>query len=445
MVRHPTFAFLLAALLLAALVSSCSSPPTTEPAVTSTPPAAQETLEETGPTEESAGLSIITPTPRPTAVPGVITDLVDALTAAAGVDEAVILGLTTQDWINLGISVLIALFGFFVASPLVVRLLGQFVRRTPIQINEALFTKLKPQIRWLVGVLFLQFATHRLVFVSLELKIFLGNVYFLIYLIIILSGLWIIVDDAIERYIRELSPEKDDQRLQPLLPLLHRVAHIVLLVLGAQVLLSRFGIELGAMATALGLGGLAISLAAQDVLSDLIAGFIILISQPFRVGDRIEIQELGTWGDVVDIGARTTNIRTLDNRMVIVPNSIIGKSQVVNYTYPDPQYRVQMEIGIAYGTDIERARRIIVDTVRQVDGVLQDKPVDALYNAMGDSAMTFRVRWWLGSYVDTRHVFDRVNTALQIAIDEAGIEMPFPTQDLNIRIDPGQAGDEKLS
>jgi small-conductance mechanosensitive channel len=118
-----------------------------------------------------------------------------------------------------------------------------------------------------------------------------------------------------------------------------------------------------------------------------------------------------------------------------VPNSTIGKSQVVNYTYPDPHYRVQMDIGIGYGMDIEQTQQIIIDTVGQVDGVLQDKPVDALYSEMGNSTMIFRVRWWIESVEDTRPIFNRVNTALQHALDKAGIEMPFTTYDLNVKFD----------
>jgi small-conductance mechanosensitive channel len=121
--------------------------------------------------------------------------------------------------------------------------------------------------------------------------------------------------------------------------------------------------------------------------------------------------------------------------MVIVPNSTIGTSQVVNYTFPDPRYRVEMDIGIGYGMDIEKTRRIIVDTVSHVEGVLKSKPVDALYNEMGESSMTFRVRWWIGSYEDTRRIFDRVNTALQIALDQAAIVMPNPIYDINLNLD----------
>jgi small-conductance mechanosensitive channel len=90
-------------------------------------------------------------------------------------------------------------------------------------------------------------------------------------------------------------------------------------------------------------------------------------------------------------------------------------------------------VGIAYGTDIETARHVLIEAVRRVKGVLPDKPVEALYVEMGDSAMIFRVRWWIQSYVDTRRVIDQVHTALQNALDEAGIESPFPTQRLNLR------------
>ena len=112
--------------------------------------------------------------------------------------------------------------------------------------------------------------------------------------------------------------------------------------------------------------------------------------------------------------------------MVIVPNSVIGKSLIVNHSYPDTQYRIQIHIGVAYGTDVEKAREVIVNAVRQVEGVLPDRPVEALFVEFGDSALTFRVRWWLETYVDTRRMFDKVNTALYKSLNEAGIEIPFP-------------------
>ena len=119
--------------------------------------------------------------------------------------------------------------------------------------------------------------------------------------------------------------------------------------------------------------------------------------------------------------------------MVVVPNSQIGKSLVVNYAYPNDQYRLQIHIGVAYGTDLEIARQVMVKAVEKVEGVLQDRPVEALFLEFGDSSLIFRVRWWLESYVDTRRMFDRVNTALYKALKENGIELPFPQIDVHMK------------
>ena len=121
--------------------------------------------------------------------------------------------------------------------------------------------------------------------------------------------------------------------------------------------------------------------------------------------------------------------------MVIVPNSVIGKSLIVNHSYPDTQYRIQVHVGVAYGADIEKARKVIVEAVSKVEGVLSEHPVEALFLEFGDSALIFRVRWWLESFVDTRRMFDSVNTAMYNALNEAGIEIPFPQRVVTHKVD----------
>jgi small-conductance mechanosensitive channel len=151
------------------------------------------------------------------------------------------------------------------------------------------------------------------------------------------------------------------------------------------------------------------------------------------VGDRIEISAANTRGDVVDIGLRTTRVRTRDSRLVIILNSLIAQNEVINYAYPDPTYRIQTEVELDYKTDIEQARQIMANAVRTVPDVLKDKPVDVLYSEMGNSAMVFIVRWWIETYVDTRRVTDKVNTALQEALNAAGFKAPYPTQSIYLR------------
>ncbi len=420
------------------ILSGCGTivatvPPEPSPTATPTSTLVNETPE---PAETSETESLIEErTPEPTATPDKIAREVTNLVDSAGLTKTTFLGLATDDWINLGISLGLVLAGYIFGTLVIRRLLPPVVIRTPSTLDDELLKAIGPDLRWIIVLLALHFATKRLLFLSPGLKTFLADAYYVFVLAFIFRVTWRVINVASGWYRKRLEQEERLEELDPVVTLLARLARLTLIIFGLLILLSHFGINVTGFAAALGIGGLALSLAAQDTLADTISGFIILVDRPFRVGDRIEIQSIGTWGDVVEIGLRTTRIRTRDNRMVIVPNSIIGKNEVINYTFPDPRYRIQIHVGIGYGSDIEKVRNIITETVRKVDGVQPDRPVDALYVDRGDSAMIFRVRWWIESYEDTRRMFDKVNTALEKALGEAGVDMPFPTQDLNIQID----------
>jgi small-conductance mechanosensitive channel len=376
-------------------------------------------------------------TPLPTPTPGRIAEAVYQVTMRAGLAWTEILGLTVADWINLGLSALYVLLAYLVGTWLVLGLLRSAVRRTPTELDDLLVAEVGSKIRWLIVVLVFYRATQRLIFLSVEAKWVLSIAYLIGGTIIAFRVVWQLIDLVTDWYRRRSRREGREDELSPIITLLNRLARLILALVTLSVVLSALGINVAALATLLGIGGLAISLAAQDTIADAIAGMIILADRPFRIGDRIEIPGAGTWGDVVDIGLRTTRIRTRDNRMVIVPNSIIGSSQVVNYTYPDPIYRIETHVHVAYGTPIETVRNVIAQAVRPVDHVLPDRPVDVLYLEMGDSAMVFRVRWWIESYVDTRRVEDAVHTAIQEALNAAGIVRPYPTSTVRL-----EAGDQ---
>ena len=322
-----------------------------------------------------------------------------------------------------------------VGALLIRRILPYIARRTQTDLDDRLLDKIGPDLRGLVVVLALQFATERLTFVRAGVKDILDDAYFLVGLVIIMRAGWRLIDLVGQWYGERSRLAGRKEELTPFITLLARIFRALLLVTGLIILLSHFGASTTAFSVALALGGLAISLAARDTVADAIAGFIILVDRPFRMGDRIEIQGEGTWGDVVEIGLRTTRIRTRDNRMVIVPNSLISQNQVINYTYPDPRYRIETTVGIAYGTDIEVVERLIKDAVRQVPGVLSEESVEVLYDKMGDWAMTLCIRWWIESYIDAKRMHDQVHRVLQKTLDAAGIEMPYPTQTLHLRND----------
>jgi len=440
---------LLAVLGLAACSQAQPAPPSAPPTETSQPAAvstiaAQRTPAQSQPAEEvsepaeaepaqTEELLLVTPTLGPTATPGILSIAVEKAVGAINAETPQFLGLAMEDWINLLISFAFVILVLTLVARVLLSTLKKLAQQTPTPYDEQFLKLIQPNIRWFLVLITLEFATERLQFLSPELKQWLSQVYFVLIISIIVIILWKLVNSLTLWYRDKMELQGVIEEKEAVVLLSTRAIRFILISVGVVVVLANLGFNISALLTAFGIGGLAISLAAQETIANMISGIIILMDQPFRVGDRIEIQGLDTWGDVVDIGMRTTRIRTLDNRMVIVPNSTISKNQIVNYTFPDPRYRIQTEIGVAYGSDLRQVREVITQALRGIDSVLTDKPVDILFMEFGDSAMILRVRWWVESYQDARRITDRVNEAIYQAMAQAQIEMPAPMMTVELK------------
>ena len=447
--RHKPIVLTVMILLALTVVfaASCSTPAYLEVQAPDTPPTETTVGTDAVSDAESGGDAqapesgedvievVASRTPIPTSTPGAIEMVVENFTTNVGIEDLIILGLSSADWINLVISVLLALVLYRVGMWLIRTFLRRVVARTPPEFDDRFLEETDQQIRWLIIVFIIEKSLLRLQFLGVDIKSTIQDTAFVLYLLIFAVISWKLVNFGLEHLEDRLSQRMDTNQTNTLMQLAGWVVKFIVLFIYFTILLDHFGISITAVTAVLGLGGLALSLAAQDTIADFISGIIILLDQPFRVGDRIQVDTIDTWGDVTEIGLRTTKIRTRDNRLVMIPNSTIGNSPVVNYSFPDPRYRIQIEVGIGYGQDIDEIRKVITETVGNIDGVLKDKPVDALFLEFGETNMLFRIRWWIDSYIDTRRMFDTVNQALYTALAGAGIEMPFTTYDVNIKFD----------
>jgi len=421
-------------LLLLGLAACVPSSAVSEATFTPSPPSSATQVQPAETQQEQVSDQLlIAPTLAPTATPGVIYSVVEQVVGTANLEASRILGLSVSDWINLGISLLLVLLTLTLIARVIFSILKKFTRRTATPLDEIYLDSIKPYLRWLFGVIILYIATVRLQFLSPEIKQWLTQIYYIVIVSLVVIGLWKLVDIFALWYQDKVKDQGERDGKEAVLLLGERAMRGMVVLVGLMVILDHIGFNISALLTAIGIGGLALSLAAQDTIANMISGVILLIDQPFRAGDRIEIQELNTWGDVVSIGLRSTRIRTLDNRLVIVPNSSISNNQVVNYTYPDPRYRIQTEIGVAYGTDLRLVREVITEALQGVEGVIPDMPVDILFMEFGDSAMILRVRWWIESYIDARRSTDRVNETVYQALEQAGIELPNPMMTVELK------------
>lgn len=183
--------------------------------------------------------------------------------------------------------------------------------------------------------------------------------------------------------------------------------------------------------TVIGLGSIAIGFAFKDIFENFLAGILILIREPFQLRDFIECEDLE--GFVEDINIRDTYIRRVDGQRIVVPNAMLFKNPVKVVTDLDRR-RVTVICGVAYGEDVDKAREVITGAVESLDSVDDVRNVEIFARAFGSSSIDFEVTWWTGSTpLEVRKSRDQVVASVKRALDEAGIEIPFPYRTLTFK------------
>jgi small conductance mechanosensitive channel len=179
----------------------------------------------------------------------------------------------------------------------------------------------------------------------------------------------------------------------------------------------------------LGIGSVAVGFAFKEIFQNFLAGILILLTHPFQIGDQIRVGDFE--GTVEDIETRATFIKTYDSRRIVIPNADLFTDKViVNTAYPTR--RIQYDIGIGYGDDIERARQLILETLGKIEEVLKDPPPQALVMDFAASAVMIRARWWINpprrsEENDSR---DSVLAAIKKTLNENGIDLPYSTHQI---------------
>lgn len=212
------------------------------------------------------------------------------------------------------------------------------------------------------------------------------------------------------------------------IPLIRKVLTVAVYAIGIIVVVDHFGVDIVGLVTTLGVASLAVALAAQETLANMISGFVLMTDRPFRKGDRVKVA--GVYGDIKRIGMRSTDIATLDGNIVTVPNSKIAAEYIENYSSPDRNYRIKLEIGLAYGTDPERAMAVILEAVKDSEGVLETPAPSVYFLSFGDFSLNFTLICWCKSYTESWKVTNTINVNLNRAFADHGIDIPFPTRTL---------------
>ncbi|MDI9632884.1 MAG: mechanosensitive ion channel [Methanolinea sp.] len=184
-----------------------------------------------------------------------------------------------------------------------------------------------------------------------------------------------------------------------------------------------------------GIVTLAVALAAQDIFSNFFGGAVIAVDKPFRLNDRIQIDQFS--GDVIHVGPRSTRIRTLDNQIVTIPNSKLVNNYIVNYAMPEPRMKVRIPVGVAYGSDVRKVKETLTAIAREAAEtypfILAEPAPVAYFLEFGESSLNFQLVVWINDFSLAFETKDALNMLIADRFAREGIEIPFPQLDVRVR------------
>lgn len=247
---------------------------------------------------------------------------------------------------------------------------------------------------------------------------------------IIIAGVILFIGWWVAKYLRGMV--ETIMKIKDVDPLLisftGSIVYIALLAIVLIAALNQLGIQTTSFIAILGAAGLAIGLSLQGSLANFASGVMIIFFKPFKVGDFIEAG--GTSGVVEGIQIFSTQIKTGDNKSIIVPNSCITSGNIINYSAKDTR-RIDMVFGIGYDDDIKKAKDLLIEIVKADERVLTDPAPVVAVSELADSSVNFVVRPWVNT-ADYWVVYFALTEAIKIRFDEEGISIPYPQQDVHL-------------
>ncbi|HOJ18062.1 MAG TPA: mechanosensitive ion channel [Ignavibacteriaceae bacterium] len=268
-----------------------------------------------------------------------------------------------------------------------------------------------------------------------KLVIVADYILFLIVMILLLLLTFKVINIFFHWYSNKVHAEDNKNLTGSLFPLLSKISKVLTFIIVFIIVLAKFKVDISAFVVSLGVGSLAIALAAQETLSNMISGFIVMVDRPFRIGDRVKIGN-DVIGDVTEIGIRSTKIIDFDNNLIIIPNNDVAKSRIVNLSYPSNLTRVLVDVGVAYGTDVNLVKELLLKSTESNPLVSNEIKPEAFFINFGDSSLDFRLAVRTQNYNNAFQLGCDLREKIYTLFNENNVSIPFPQRDLHIITQP---------
>jgi MscS family membrane protein len=250
----------------------------------------------------------------------------------------------------------------------------------------------------------------------------------------LLSVIWCVTaikisNAVIEHAVRKVSDVTGMS--SDIIPLVANVSRIVIVVAAVMVVLSLWRINITPVIASAGIAGAAVAFAAKDTIANFFGGISVFVDKPFKIGDYIVLDK-GERGEVVDIGVRSTRIKTRDDIQITVPNSIIANTKVINESAPVPNFRIRIPVSVAYGSDIDMVQQTLLEIVQGNEHIVPEPSPRVRFRAFGESSLNFELLCWAKEPALRGLAVHELNCSIYKRFREKGIVIPFPQRDVHI-------------
>ena len=217
------------------------------------------------------------------------------------------------------------------------------------------------------------------------------------------------------------------------LPLFQNLVLIAIVVMSVYIIFTAWNVDMTAWLASAGIIGIAVGFAAKDTLANLFSGVFIMADAPYKIGDFV-VLDTGERGEITHIGIRSTRLKTRDDVEVTVPNSVMGNTKIINESGgPHEKFRIRVAVGVAYGSDIDKVREILMDIALNADDVCDDPEPRVRFRMFGASSLDFELLCWIDQPVLRGRVIDSLNCKVYKRFIEDKIEIPYSKHDLYIK------------
>lgn len=252
--------------------------------------------------------------------------------------------------------------------------------------------------------------------------------------LIIIAGSWFAIKfiqaifDHISLFAKKTKTPVDDA----LVPFLGKVMYALIYVFGFIFILKIWGVNVTSLLAGVGIAGIALGFAMQSTLANIFGGVALILDHTFSVGDRLEY-EPGKVGIVEEIGIRSTKVRNFDNELLIIPNGDLANSRIINHSKPTLKARVVIPFGVAYGSNIEKVKKVALDVAKKHPKVLDDPAPSVVFLEMADFSLNMKLFAWVASVDEKFLTKEELTCALYKALNKNKIDIPFPTHTVYVK------------